>query len=97
MQTQTTAGLRSSLFSELDSLRHDKTSYKRARAVASLAREILASARLEIDAKRLALEFDLACASESLPTIQLTGGERDLPDLRERGQQELPESQTAAA
>lgn len=66
-----TNSLRQSLFEELDLLRDGQISTKRARAFAAITREILSSARIELDAKRLALEYELGDSSNAKPNLSL--------------------------
>ena len=68
---RTTNGLRETLFQELDSLRNGKVAPCRARAAASLSREIISSARIEIEVKRLQLENDLDSPADAKPVLDL--------------------------
>lgn len=68
---RTTGSFRDVLFNELDLLREGSISTKRARATAAIAREILASARIELDSQRLALEYELEDSEAAKPALSL--------------------------
>lgn len=63
---RTSAGLRDALFDEIDALRRGDGDAQRATAVARLATNILAAAKLELDFKKAAVP-----ESERLKTIEL--------------------------
>lgn len=68
---RTTEGLRDILFDEIEVMRSDKADPARARAVASLSREILSTARLELNFQETMARLQSSGASAGFQPLAL--------------------------